>query len=99
MLAKHDVELADNVERIKVMKEHLRNVKQEITHAQQLHKTRQQEVKTEQHMRQMVNENKAVWFGILVMFISKWTRRKIISTPFKALHWWATTSWKSSAKR
>lgn len=41
----------ENSERLQVMSEHLRNVRQEVNHAQELLTARQKEVKTEEHLK------------------------------------------------
>lgn len=45
--------LNDMSERIKVMKEHLRNVQQEVEHTNALYVSKQAEIKTESHMHQL----------------------------------------------
>ena len=42
--------LNDNTERVKIMKEHLKNVQQELQHTQQLVDAKRREIETESHL-------------------------------------------------
>ena len=48
-------EISDMKERIKVMKEHFRNVEQEVEHTNGLHNAKNAEIQTESHLRQLAS--------------------------------------------
>eukprot|EP01138_Halocafeteria_seosinensis_P002900 gb/GECG01002962.1/.p1 GENE.gb/GECG01002962.1/~~gb/GECG01002962.1/.p1 ORF type:complete len:457 (+),score=112.70 gb/GECG01002962.1/:1-1371(+) len=50
---RHERSAEEHKNRVSVMREHLRNVQNEIQHTQKLVEARNQEIKTEDHMRQM----------------------------------------------
>ncbi|TMW62794.1 hypothetical protein Poli38472_005412 [Pythium oligandrum] len=46
-------EITENSSRVEIMSEHLKNVKQELLHTQELHTAKQKEVLSEEHMKQL----------------------------------------------
>lgn len=46
-------EIIENSSRVEIMTEHLKNVKQELLHTQELHNAKRKEVESEEHMKQL----------------------------------------------
>lgn len=46
-------EIAEHTSRVEIMTEHLKNVKQELLHTQELHNAKLKEVQSEEHMKQL----------------------------------------------
>lgn len=54
-IEKSDIDIKDMSERVKVMKEHFKNVQQEVDHTNALQGAKQAEIKAEQHLRQLTS--------------------------------------------